>query len=55
MSPDLRNAKVFVSVFGGPVEVRQAYAWLVSGSKSIKHCLSQSLKGMKSVPVSCAS
>ena len=50
MSPDLRSAKVFISVFGDDVDARQAYAWLVKASKSIKHGLSQSLKGMKSVP-----
>lgn len=50
MSPDLRSAKIFVSVFGEAVEKRQAYAWLVEHSKQFKHSLSQRLSNMKSVP-----
>jgi ribosome-binding factor A len=50
MSPDLRSAKVFVSVFGESVEKRQAYAWLVEHSKHFKYSLAQRLSSMKSVP-----
>ena len=50
MSPDLRSAKVFVSVFGGAVEKRQAYSWMVEHSRAMKHSLSQSLSNMKGVP-----
>ena len=50
MSPDLRSAKVFVSVFGTRVEGREAYAWLVKHAKPMKHALSQSISHMKSVP-----
>uniref|UniRef100_A0A7S2DN30 Ribosome-binding factor A n=2 Tax=Octactis speculum TaxID=3111310 RepID=A0A7S2DN30_9STRA len=50
MSPDLRTAKVYVSVFGDIVDRRQAYSWLVMNSKAIKHSLAQSLSAMKTVP-----
>lgn len=50
MSPDLRSAKVYVSIFGDQVEVRQAYSWLVKSSKAIRHSLAQNLRNMKGVP-----
>uniref|UniRef100_A0A7S2SUM5 Ribosome-binding factor A n=1 Tax=Rhizochromulina marina TaxID=1034831 RepID=A0A7S2SUM5_9STRA len=50
MSPDLRNAKVFVSVFASGPESRQAYAWLVQSSGAFRHELSQELRHMRSVP-----
>ncbi|CAM9349975.1 unnamed protein product [Chrysoparadoxa australica] len=50
MSPDLRNAKVFISVFGDRLDKREAYNWCVKHGKSIRHALSQNLKDMKGVP-----
>lgn len=50
MSPDLRSAKIFVSVFGDAAEKRRAFAWLVEHSKPFKYALSQSLSDMKGVP-----
>jgi len=49
-SPDLRSAKIFVSIFGDAVEKRRAYAWLVDHSKATRHSLAQSLSSMKFVP-----
>lgn len=50
VSPDLSNAKVFVSVYGETFEKREAYIWLVKNTKKIRHALVQKLKGMKRVP-----
>lgn len=50
MSPDLRTAKVFISVYGDVLEKREAYAWCVKNTKSIRMALATELKGMKRVP-----
>lgn len=50
MSPDLRSAKVFISVYGDVLEKREAYAWCVKNTKSIRMALASELKGMKRVP-----
>ncbi len=50
MSPDLRSAKVYVSVFGDAALKRQAYAWLVEHARAFKYELAQNLSEMKSVP-----
>lgn len=50
MSPDLRSAKVFVSVYGDVLEKREAYAWCVKNTKAIRRALAASLKDMKRVP-----
>lgn len=50
MSPDLRSAKVFISVYGDVLEKREAYAWCVKNTKSIRMALAAELKGMKRVP-----
>mmetsp|Transcript_23201 Transcript_23201/g.33715 ORF Transcript_23201/g.33715 Transcript_23201/m.33715 type:complete len:228 (+) Transcript_23201:117-800(+) len=50
MSPDVRSANVFVSIYGEPKEKRLAFAWILKHTKSIRHSLSQSLKDMRGVP-----
>lgn len=50
MSPDLRSAKVFISVYGDVLEKREAYAWCVKNTKAIRMALCAELKGMKRVP-----
>lgn len=50
MSPDLRTAKVFISVYGDVLEKREAYAWCVKNTKPIRMALATELKGMKRVP-----
>lgn len=50
MSPDLRTAKVFISVYGDVLEKREAYAWCVKNTKPIRKALATELKGMKRVP-----
>ena len=50
VSPDLAQAKVFVSIYGETFEKREAYIWLVKNTKKIRHALVQKLKGMKRVP-----
>lgn len=50
MSPDLRAAKVFISVYGDVLEKREAYAWCVKNTKAIRKALCAELKGMKRVP-----
>lgn len=50
MSPDLRSAKVFVSVYGDVLEKREAYAWCVKNTKAIRMALANKLKDMKRVP-----
>ena len=39
-----------MSVFGDQVEKRKVFAWLVEHAGSFKHCLSQNLSEMKTVP-----
>lgn len=50
MSPDLRTAKVFISVLGDVLEKREAYAWCVKNTKAIRMALAVELKGMKRIP-----
>lgn len=50
MSPDLRSAKVFVSVYGDVLEKREAYAWCVKNTRAIRSALATNLRGMKRVP-----
>ena len=54
VSPDLRNARITISVTGtgsqDTVDKRRAYSWLVQNSKMIKHAMAQRLSHMKSVP-----
>lgn len=50
MSPDLRSANVFVSVYGDVLEKREAYAWCVKNTKAIRMALAANLRHMKRVP-----
>eukprot|EP00611_Tribonema_gayanum_P005072 TRINITY_DN1432_c0_g1_i1.p1 TRINITY_DN1432_c0_g1~~TRINITY_DN1432_c0_g1_i1.p1 ORF type:complete len:237 (+),score=41.52 TRINITY_DN1432_c0_g1_i1:67-777(+) len=50
VSPDLRNARIFVSVYGDRLEKREAYGWCVRNTGGIRFALSQRLKDMKGVP-----
>ena len=54
VSPDLRNARITISVTGtgsqDTVDKRRAFSWLVQNSKMIKHAMAQRLSHMKSVP-----
>lgn len=57
VSPDLRQARITVSIMGRPketndatMEKRRAYSWLVRNTKMIRHALAQRLSHMKSVP-----
>lgn len=50
MSPDLRSANVFVSVYGDVLEKREAYSWCVRNTKAIRRALAANLRGMKRVP-----
>ena len=53
ISPDLRQARVTVSVMAGKDDIvakRRAYAWLVRCTKSIRHALAQKMKHMKASP-----
>jgi len=51
MSPDLRQARITISVIGKEtIEKRRAYSWLVKSSKQIKHALAQRTSHMKSCP-----
>lgn len=53
VSPDLRQARVTVSIMAGKDDViakRRAYAWLVRCTKSIRHALAQKMKHMKASP-----
>lgn len=63
VSPDLRQARITVSIISKPVgegrsgmigdavvEKRLAYSWLVKNTKQIRHALAKRLKHMKSVP-----
>lgn len=50
MSPDLRSAKVYISVYGDVLEKREAYAWCVKNTVPIRMALATELKGMKRVP-----
>ena len=54
VSPDLRNARITISVTGTgsqeTVDKRRAFSWLVQNSKMIKHAMAQRLSHMKSVP-----
>lgn len=51
MSPDLRQARITISVFGKEtIQKRRAYSWLVKSTNQIKHALAQRTKHMKTCP-----
>lgn len=50
MSPDLRAAKVYISVYGDVMEKREAYSWCVKNTKAIRKALATELRDMKRVP-----
>ena len=50
MSPDLRNARVKVSIIGDRKDKISAVRWLQGNTKSIRHEMAQRLKGMKRIP-----
>lgn len=50
MSPDLRNARVKVSIIGDRKDKISAVRWLQGSAKPIRHVLAQRLKGMKRIP-----
>ena len=54
VSPDLRNARVTVSVISSPTvdaaAKREAFAWLAANAGPIRHACAQRLSHMKTVP-----
>jgi len=50
MSPDLRNARVKVSIIGDRKDKITVVRWLQGSTKPIRHELAQRLKGMKRIP-----
>jgi ribosome-binding factor A len=58
VSPDLRQARVSVSIRGDPrsssadsvVDKRRAYSWLVDNTKAIRHTLAQRMSHLKTSP-----
>lgn len=53
VSPDLRQARITVSIFGDNTDIidkRRAYSWLVYCTKSIRHALAQRLSHLKVLP-----
>jgi ribosome-binding factor A len=50
LSPDLRHAKVYISVFGDRLERREAVTWCVENCRALRHTLSQRLKDMRGIP-----
>lgn len=50
MSPDLRNAKVKVSIIGERKDKISAVRWLQGNTKSVRHALAKQMKGMKRCP-----
>ncbi|CAM9365292.1 unnamed protein product [Choristocarpus tenellus] len=50
ITPDLRTARIYVSVYGDVFEKREAYAWCVKSAKSIRHVMASNLRNMKRVP-----
>lgn len=51
VSPDLRQARITVSVMGDDVvEKRRAYAWLVKSAHCLKYELAQKMSHMKGMP-----
>lgn len=51
MSPDLRNARVKVSIIGERKEKISAIRWLQGNVRGLRHELAKSNRGMKSVPM----
>ncbi|GAB5036967.1 ribosome-binding factor a [Nannochloropsis oceanica] len=49
-SPDLKSARVEVSIFGETVEKREAYIWLVNNAKAIRFALAQEMKDFRHTP-----
>lgn len=50
VSPDLRNCNIYVSVRGDAVSKREAFAWLVKNTRSVRHLLAQRNRGQKRIP-----
>lgn len=50
VSPDLRNAKAFISVTGSDTQKTTAYQWLHEERKSIKFELSQRIREIRYIP-----
>ena len=50
VSPDLRTAKVFISVLGGPEERKRALQGLKSGAGYAKRSLSKRLQHLRRIP-----
>lgn len=51
MSPDLRNARVKVSIIGGRKEKISAVRWLQGNVRGLRHELAKRNRGMKRVPM----
>ena len=51
MSPDLRNARVKVSVIGDRKDKVSAVRWLRGNSKTLRHELAKRNRGMKRIPM----
>jgi len=51
MSPDLRNARIKVSVIGDRKEKVSAVRWLKSNVRGLRHEMAQRNRGMKRVPM----
>lgn len=50
VSPDLRQARITVSIRGDGPSTRKAYAWLVQHAKPLKHSLALQMSHMKACP-----
>jgi ribosome-binding factor A len=50
VSPDMRQARISVSIRADALTKRRAYSWLVGNTKPIRHTLAQQLKHMKNTP-----
>ncbi|EME31705.1 Ribosome-binding factor A [Galdieria sulphuraria] len=50
VSPDLRNAKAFISVTGSDTQRTATYQWLQEERKSIKYELSQRIREIRYIP-----
>jgi len=50
MSPDLRNARIKVSVIGDRKDKVSAVRWLRANNKGLRHALAKKNRGMKRIP-----
>jgi ribosome-binding factor A len=53
ISPDLRQARITISIIGNKDEViekRRVYSWLVSNTRSIRHALAKRMDHLKVLP-----